>query len=608
MKSVFRMKLNFLVVLGTFASLVTFVATTFAQSTTKALNTNTDHVESEPTESSTLPVHIKDLNIPVEPFARNVAIAKWILKLDRKRISEWLEQSTEATWEVPQSTRDQIQSLLVRRLTASDPHAALEFAMARVEPVRSSLLNSVFIEWATSDLTLVIEHVKSLDLGAYKRLSLLENIFADSDELDTVDEQQILQDFRDKEDLVSYISDSEKREAVEDPEKEWYEVLEQVRTQPKKTYEDLVPIAQVWIDEAGVSVLSEMDDSVSNHGLRKLLFKEALTHLASSQPDQALDYVLNHDIPDRNQTLNEIVRVWAKYGDAIEALKTVHSLPRSEHRRTLENIIAMNWMGVDLSYRYSGTPNPTPLLDNLQQLPSSLRGDISAIAMKSLVWVESPTQAVEELLSLDDYLQLNATKVLVEEWARKDQESCIEWVLSNPQSTPWRNKLYHTLAWNLLDREEPELAFQIARKQPIPYHGNGLEGDILVDIASDDLTMAIQLLPDVRDGKTMTSAYSSVGEELFLSGKSDEAIELGTELPVEQRYRYYSRLTHVWAKTKPAGLVRAIEQFPSEAVRSYVALQQIRWNTSTNFFTTAQVQALERYLRLRERKILEEQR
>lgn len=607
MKSLFSVKFNALVVVGTVGSLMTIGASTLAQPTTDSLNTKTSHTQDETTDSSMLPAHIKDLNIPFEPFARNVAIAKWILKLDNTRLSQWLEQSTEATWAVPQSTRDQIQTLLMRRLTASDPHAALEFTMARVEPVRSSLLKTLFIEWATSDLSTVIEQVKSLDLWAYERLNLLDNIFADSDELDDIDEQQILQDFRDREDLVSYISDSQKRDEVRNPKKEWYQVLKVARTQPKR-YEDLVPIAQVWIDEAGVSVLGEIDDSVSNHGLRKLLFKEALTYLAFSQPDQALDYVLNHDIPDRNLTLNEIVRVWAKYGDAIEALKTVHALPDSEHRRSLENTIALNWMGVDTRYFLSGSSNPAPLLDNLHRLPSSLRGDISTIAMQKLVWVESPTRAVQELLSLDDDLQLNAAKVLVEEWARKDQESCIEWVLSDPQSTRWRDKLYHTLAWKLLDRDEPELAFQIARKQPIPYHGNGLEGDILVDIASDDLTTAIQLLPDVREGKTMTSAYSSVGEELFLSGKSDDAIELGTELPVSERYRYYSRLTHIWAQTNPAGLVRAIKQFPSEAVRSHVALQQIRWNTSSNFFTPAQVQELEQHLRSRERKILEEQR
>lgn len=607
MKSVFRMKLNVLVVLGTTVSLTTFVSSSHAQSTLESLNTNTSLVQGETADSSSLPEHIKDLNIPVEPFARNVAIAKWILKLDRTRLSEWLEQSTEATWEVPQSTRDQVQSLLVRRLTASDPHAALKFAMARVEPVRSSLLNTVFIEWATSDVTTVVEKVKSLDLWAYEQLNLLENIFADNDELDDGDEQQILQDFRDKEDLVSYISDSEKREGVRNPKKEWYEVLKLAQTQPKK-YEDLVPIAQVWINEAGVSMLGEIDDSVSNHGLRKLLFKEALTHLALSHPDQALEYVMNHDIPDRILTLNEIVRVWAKYGDPIEALNTVHALPESEHRKSMENTIALNWMGIDTRYHFSGPTNPTLLLDNLHRLPSPLHGDISAIVMQKLVWVESPARAVQELLSLDDDLQLNAAKVLVEEWARKDQEACIEWVLSDPQSSRWRDKLYHTLVWKLLDRDEPELAFQIARKQPIPYHGYGLEGVILVDIASDDLTTAIQLLPDVRDGKTMTSAYASVGEELFLSGKSDDAIELGTELPVSERYRYYSRLTHIWAQSNPAGLIRAIKKFPSEAVRSHVALQQIWWNTSTDFFTPAQVQELEHHLLSRERQTLEEQR
>lgn len=600
MKSVFQMKLNILVVLGALASLMTNGASTLAQSTNESLNKNNSHVESDSTNSSSLPAHITDLNIPTDPFARNVAIAKWILILDKKRLSEWLDQSTKATWEVSQSTRNQIQTLLVQRLTASDPHAALEFAKARVEPVRSSLTNTVFFEWATHDLSTVIEYLKSLDLWAHEQLNMLEDIFADSDELDDDDEQQILQEFREKNDLDWYVSDSEKREEVRNPKKEWYQVLKLARTQPSR-YDDLIPIAQVWIEEAGVSVLGEIDDSVSNHGLRKLLFKEVLTHWAVSQPEQALDYVLNHDIPHRNQTLNGIVRAWAKFGDPIEALKTVHALPDSEHRRALEHTIAMNWMGIDTSYHriFGESPNPIQLLENLHQLPSSIRGDISAIAIQHLAWVESPTTAAEALLRLDEDLQLNAAKVLVEQWARKDRESCIEWVLSNPQSKQWRNNLYHTLAWKLVDLGDSQLAFQIARKQPIPYHGYGLEGDILSDIASDELTMAIQLLPGVRDGKTMTAAYSGVGEQLFLSGKSDDAIELGTELLVKERYRYYSRLSHTWAQNNAANFIRAINKFPSEAVRSHVASQQIRWNISTNFFTPTQVQELEQHVQLR---------
>ena len=610
MKSERSTESNTLVVFGALVSLMTFGMTTVEQSTTESLSANTSQtgqIESQTTSALKIPTRLRDLNIPVEPFARNVAIAKWILELREEKISDWLAQSTDSSWDVSLNTRNQIQTLLVRRLAEISPHEAEAFALARVEPVRTRLLKVVFTELAIRDSSKAIENVKKMDLSAHQRLGLLLTIFELSDERTDDDEQKILQDFRDEQNLFSYTADSQKRENVVNAKDEWYQTLRLARSEPK-AYEDLVPIAQAWIDETGVDSLDEIYDSISNYGVRKQVLKEALLHLATSQPKQAFDYTLLREFPDKNSTMIGIVRNWAKYGDAIDALNTVHALPYSQHRRTLENQIVKAWMGVDFSSHFSGTTDPIPLLDNLYKLPSSLRGDVSVIAMQNLVWVESPSKAVEELFKLDKDLQLNAARVLVEGWVRKDQESCIEWVLTNPQSKHLRNDLYHSLAWKLLDQDEPELAFQIGRKQPIPDHGVGLEGSLLADLASDDLATAIDLLPSVRDGKTMITAYASVGEELLLRGKPDDAIELGTELPTNERFQYFSRLTHTWAQNSPVGLVAAIERFPSAAIRSYVAMQQILWNSSTNYFTNEQVQVLEQHLQEKEKTILEEQR
>lgn len=555
-----------------------------------------------------LPTRIEDLQIPHEPFARNVAIASWILEIDEQKVSDWLSQSTEATWKVPQSTRDRVQTLLVQRLATSNPKQALAFALARVDPIRKQLLNTVFSEWGTRDLSTAIEQVKSLDIGAWGRLSLLETIVAVNEELDDDDKRQIIDDFRQEEKVPNYTSDSEKRERVEDPKKEWYRTLTLAHAQPK-AYDNLVPIAQVWIDESGVDVLKEINDSIESYGLRKQVLTGALTWKAFSQPEQAFNYALKHDFPGKTATLKEIVRIWVEYGDGVEALKTVHGLPYSQLRKDLENRGMMILMGVEWgSTTSTSNPDPMKLLANLRQLPASLHREASVRAIERLVWAESPTRAIEMVFQLDENLQLSAAKALVEEWTRKDLDSCVEWVLSSPESKDLRNNLYHTLAWELLYEDEPELAFQVALRQPVPYHGFGLEGDLIRDVASDNLSLALELLPNVREGKTQINAYISVAEEMFHRGKTDDAIDLGTELESKDRYHYYLRLSWPWAESNPTGLLNAIQQFPGTAVRSYVARQQILWNHSTNYFTSSQVQTLNTYLNEGDRKFLDENR
>ncbi|MYD46732.1 MAG: hypothetical protein F4W92_10295 [Gammaproteobacteria bacterium] len=602
---------NVLVVIATLAVVIPLDEESVVQSKLDTGGENTtrsSQFKKVASRESALPLRIEDLEIPDEPFARNVAIASWILELDEKKLADWLSQSTEASWEVSQSTRDRIQTLLVQRLATNNPEQALAFALARVDPIRKQLLNTVFSEWGTRDLSTAIEQIKSLDVWAYERLDLLRTIVADNDELNDDDKRQIINDFRFEENLPDHALDSEKRDRVEEPKEEWHKTLKLAQTQPQ-AYDDLIPIVQVWIDESGISVLDEINDSIANYGHRKKVLTEALNWLAQSQPEQAFDYALKHDVADKELTLHEIVRTWAKYGDAIEALRKVHGLPYSQLRRELESRGTMVWMGIDWKYPFaSSRSEPMKLLDNLHQLPASLHEAVSVQAIERLVRTNSPAQAVEMVFQLNEDLQLSAARALVEEWASRDLNACVEWVLSSPDSKDLRNKLFHTLAWKLIDKGERELAFQVGLRQTIPYHGFGLEGDLMRDIASDDLSLALELLPDVREGKTQMNAYVSVAEELFNRGKTDEAIDLGTDLKSNDRYSYYLRLSWPWASSNPAGLLNAIQKFPGARVRSYVARQQIFWNHSTNYFTDSQLQTLETYLNEGDKIFLDENR
>ncbi|MCY3626745.1 MAG: hypothetical protein F4039_02855 [Gammaproteobacteria bacterium] len=115
-----------------------------------------------PITSIEVPDHIVDLELPDQLFDLKVAITSWVSVLEREQILDWLNQSTQKDWQVSVQIRTELQTALVQKLMQSSLHQALEFALARLEPVRSTLGSLVLFEWASTDLEGAMDSVKSL--------------------------------------------------------------------------------------------------------------------------------------------------------------------------------------------------------------------------------------------------------------------------------------------------------------------------------------------------------------------------------------------------------------------------------------------------------------
>lgn len=556
-----------------------------------------------------LPDQIEDLEIPVLPFDRNVAFASWILELDEEKIVDWLTQSTRSSWKAKPKTRSDVQALLVRRLTGIDPEKALNFALQRLEPHRSTMMNIVFEEWAQDDLDGAMQRVNSLEY--FDKREVLDSVFAVSENFSLDETSTIEKEFG--EDLNppprpigSYISldscirpastqpDPLVGDSIENPMNVWYAIVENARPNSIH-YQNLAEVATAWVNESGIGVLDAIRASLSDYEIRKSVVSSTLVKLVATMPDQAFEYAIEIKFPGRNRTIRLMVNKWARI-DPIAAINRVHSIPSSQFRRRLEGIVLANWMSeYEWAAQFRG--DPSWILESLSLIPEDFRGDASAVAVRRMVRTASPSLAAQTVLQMDDQSQPKAARALVEAWSRKDLESAIEWAKATPEIESIRTEVLSSLVWSIA-QDKPSVAFQIAREITTPGHGFGLEGEVISQIAPFEPDTAMELLPHVRDGKTKLNAYESVATVLLQSGRTKETLELGTQLPEERgfAYAYYLRMGAAWARFDPQGLVDSLDQFPTAEVRSGVATQQIRWNSSTNRFSEQQVLALRNYL------------
>lgn len=134
----------------------------------------------------------------------------------------------------------------------------------------------------------------------------------------------------------------------------------------------------------------------------------------------------------------------------------------------------------------------------------------------------------------------------------------------------------------------------------------GLEAEVISRIANQNLDLAVELLPQVREGITKTRAYTSVGNRYIDGGHSTEALELGIKLPNDDQASYYQSIAFSWVRIDPAGFVESLELLPTEEIRSKIAASlSSQW--ARDIFTDEQFDTLKQYLSDSDRQALEDQ-
>ena len=549
-----------------------------------------------------VPSDVTEIVFPMHAFDRKRAITSWVATLSNDQILNWLQQSAEPTWSASAENRNELQSALLQKLSITSPEQAVDFASSREDRQRYTMTSIVFQSWARLDLESAIAYVKNMD--EQESAYLLPTILRARTDLTLERQREIAKELGNENYAFSNYFRTLAEDEIDNPEKTWSEIIN-LASQESAQDEARFPLSKVavaWVEKEGIKVLDNIVSSISQDSEFSIALSNVFGALATEQPEEIFDYVMNN-LGDQAQEVIQrsgILYNWARE-DPRGMLSKSETLPPSRFRQDLARQAVWQW----------ADDNPRQVLNSLDDIPPENRQEASRAAIRTLARI-SPTEAAKFVLDESEYsAQLLLARALVGEWAYQDVDATKDWVLNLPYNDPLRADLIPTLTRTLVNTE-PRAAFQLALEQPIEEPESDLipamspESSIISSISFQDLELAIELLPQVRDvGRSKSFAYVTIGNSLIQNGETQQAFDLAKDLSREQQATYYLSIGSAWAMEDSQGLLEAFDDFPTVEIKSKIALSLVMFNSTANTYSTEEVARLEKYLSKEDQETLE---
>ena len=563
-------------------------------------------------------VTLEDPKLHTNSYQRKLAIYSYVAGLSVQELTGELEGVPKSSQQLSQRVKDELQTALVERLAIENPETAVKFAVAQKvpeldwatswyswqdpsmenEPAFMPVVQSLFTDWALTDLDSAISKAKSLSSDA--KSNALSGILATQSGQSLTTYRQLARELGNEEQGVDFYIESFSTEQVEDPEAAWNEVITLIDPNDFNQSRALINIARQWYEQDGFSALDEIRASTLDSNIKSSTLLELLSKAAEDNPEQAFQYAQN--MPSEgvfSPSLYSVVNTWAE-SDPQAAMQAVNNIKQSGQREQLQRTVARTW----------AMNEPRYVLGNLDIFSSNVRDNAKRFAIVAIART-SPKEAAELALK---HTESNSGNYLhsqvLGEWLEHDVEAAVNWVYSGPVSKEQRYTWVSALTGQLVS-SDPRRAFDLARKQEIPEeshimsgYSTGLEADVIRQIAYENLELAEELLPRVREGMTKTNAYTHVGNRYIDEGHSTKALNLGLKLSSKQQASYFPSISYAWARIDPEGFIESIESIPSAELRSSLARSMVS-DWSKENFTEAQLKTLKQYLTDSDRQSLE---
>ncbi|MDE0645291.1 MAG: hypothetical protein OXH84_03510 [Gammaproteobacteria bacterium] len=542
-----------------------------------------------PITSIEVPDRIVDLVLPDQLFDLKVAITSWVSVLEHEQVLDWLNQSTQNDWQVSVQIRTELQTALVQKLMQSSLHQALEFSLARLEPIRSTLGSLVLFEWASTDLQGAMDSVKSLP--AEDRYWILNTILTAQGGLTREEQTDIARELGDEAYALTFYFQSLLTDQDVPPKDQWYEIMPLVEKENRQHLDILEAVAVSWIKQDGIEMFDEMRASIPDtRTLESVAFSVLFGNLAEDPeylvPTFEYTYALEDDFPWKGFILRSIIAKWARE-DPAAVMQRTESLPPGEYRDDM----------VQEAYQELAIRKPESILADLDAIPRPHREYTSQTAIRTL-GEKAPHKAADIVLKVEDTeLQKSLATTFLWAWVRTDAIAVKNWVLNLPVENTLRDFLLAPLADSLAD-SEPHLAFEIALEQSLQINGDDVHGhevNVLQRIAQNDVDTALVLLSQVRE-EVRFSGYSRVTNMLIDKGKSRDAIELINELKKEEQLEWIERNLWKWSERDPAGLLNNLDSVISSEVQSQMAMTLFSMNQHSDTYSEEELSSLKQYI------------
>ena len=502
---------------------------------------------------------VEDLGKYPTSFERRTALRRMLSDADEKQILRMLADSVDVA---STSQKRSMQMDIFRRLAMINPSLALEQASEFTWAIRREFIGAIFGEWSSRYPDAAAKHASKLGPGR-ERLVALRSILGSLDDPTTEFASNISRDLGLAAESVDIVEDWLVALASLDPEKSWYQILNDSRSDSEQI-NVLVSIATVWIDRDGWDVAHKVNDSKLQHDLKGHVVGRVLKNFLQLQPRDTFELAVDLYDGTNAQIFRPLVESWARIDpsaalDALSGLAFIN-VPQTE-------ISALRDLTVDSWAR----TYPADLLKNASKISKGLQASERELAVEVLSR-RDPEEAANYLESIRNHeKRLWVATGLAQFWAWKDVDRALDWALDAESEfgDDWQGLLVPVL--REAARLDPERALQAALEVPLNSSGTGLESRVVEIVARSDVDLAESMLPKMRNTRILRRAADSVAMALALNGETDRALGLAEMFDGPERDSFNSNLLGGWARRQPQGLFAAMDALPSAELTGMAA-------------------------------------
>ena len=245
-------------------------------------------------------------------------------------------------------TKRDIQKAIFQRLALLDP----KLAFTHAEDLNISLIDIVFTQWSVTDLNEAIAHAKTL--SRLRKATALRAILKSRGDLPEDILLQIGKELDQEQEAQRMLNSFKTEEYLSNPGESWHEVVELVQDDIAQTGL-LFEMAGAWFEQEGLSVIDEVNKSLTNDQLRTTVLGRVLDMATKTNPHGTFELVVNMSAELDDRFIERVAHNWGTtdLNAALLAVDAIESTPLQERLMTA----AMH------SWAHQ---HPLTLLDNLE--------------------------------------------------------------------------------------------------------------------------------------------------------------------------------------------------------------------------------------------------
>lgn len=347
---------------------------------------------------------------------------------------------------------------------------------------------------------------------------------------------------------------------------------------------DSLPDALELFDRVPTEDATSLSKSMVRIGRTRLI-----SSVSAEDPARVFDFVLGLDEDIDVDLLSAVSEVWFA-SDPDELWYRLQEEDVKNYQAEITESVIDRWARND----------PHLTLVSLNRFPAEYHDEaylaiantisqdapLEALALLPLtgVWPETPMdlESMTDVTSLRSFRPNYEIRSIVSAAAKSDPVATIEWLNSDEsQLDESTRQQYLDTVFESWATDDPESAFEVALLTPVKEGSTALEATVVQWLAYRDVDRAITLLPRVREGESKLDVYKSIAGQLEEEDRIADAIQLGEQLPEDQKEDFLQRLSLNVAHRAPYSHLEAgIKQLPTTDLQSRAAQMALMFSGS----------------------------